>query len=123
MFSKQAAFDEAEVRFTAEDLDRTIEIAARVGNELSADPQWAGVLFDAPIQTAVTGLAVDGATVRVSRRVPPEARLKVASDLRRRFAMALAEASIGTRRWDPSDTPGTGVPAYGGASRTETPSG
>jgi hypothetical protein len=24
MFSKQAAFDEAEVRFTAEDLDRTI---------------------------------------------------------------------------------------------------
>ena len=95
----------------AEDLDRTIEIAARVGNELSADPQWAGVLFDAPIQTAVTGLAADGATVRVSRRVPPEARLKVASDLRRRLAMALAEASIGTRRWDPSDTPGAGVPA------------
>jgi small conductance mechanosensitive channel len=117
----------------AEDLDRAIEIAARVGNELSADPQWAGVLFDAPIQTAVTGLAADGATVRVSRRVPPEARLKVASDLRRRLAMALAEASIGTRRWDPSDTAGTGGPgpgAYGaglsragGASRTETPSG
>ena len=40
----------------AEDIDRTIEIAARVGNELSADPKWAGVLFDAPIQTAVTGL-------------------------------------------------------------------
>ena len=39
----------------AEDIDRTIEIAARVGNELSADPRWAGVLFDAPIQTAVTG--------------------------------------------------------------------
>ena len=27
--------------------------------------------------------------------------------------MALAEASIGTRRWYPSDTPGCGVPAYG----------
>jgi small-conductance mechanosensitive channel len=117
----------------AEDLDRTIEIAARVGNELSADPQWAGVMFDAPVQTAVTGLAADGATVRVSRRVPPEARLKVASDLRRRLAMALAEASIGTRRWDPSDAPGTGVPAPGsygaglpradGASRTPTESG
>jgi moderate conductance mechanosensitive channel len=113
----------------AEDLDRTIEIAARVGNELSADPQWAEVLFDAPIQTAVTGLAADGVTVRVSRRVPPEARLKVASDLRRRLAMALAEAAIGTRRWDPSDTPGSGFPGYGagtrpgGASRTRTPSG
>ena len=49
-------------------------------------------------------------------------RLKVASDLRRRFAVALAEASIGTRRWDPSDTPGAGIPGPGGfgASRTET---
>jgi len=43
--------------------------------------------------------------------------MKVASELRRRLAVALGEASIGTRRWDPSDAPEPATSASGDDAR------
>ena len=87
------------------ELDRAIAIANKVAADLEHDPDWAGALYEAPVETAVTALSADGAMLKVQRRVPPEARMKVSSELRRRLAVALGDASIGTRRWDPSDAP------------------
>ena len=87
------------------ELDRAIEVASRVADDLAGEPEWAAVLLDAPVQIAVVGLSVDGVTFRVARRVSPAGRLRVASELRRRLALALSAAAIETRRWDPSDIP------------------
>ena len=95
--------------------DRT-EVHGVVAAELERDPEWAGALYEAPVETAVTALSADGATLKVQRRVPPEARMKVSSELRRRLAVALGEAAIGTRRWDPSDSPEPAPAAAGDGS-------
>ena len=86
-------------------LDHAIEVATAVANDMAKDPQWAPVLLDTPVTTAVIGFSVDGVTFRISRRVSPVGRLKAASELRRRLALGLSDAAIETRRWDLSDTP------------------
>jgi len=88
-----------------QELDRAIEVARAVAGELSNDPDWAEVVLDTPVTIAVIAMSMDGVTFRVARRVSPTGRLKVASELRRRLALALSEAAIETRRWDFSDTP------------------
>jgi small conductance mechanosensitive channel len=88
-----------------QELDRAIEIARRVADDMAGEAEWAEVLLDSPVQTPVIALSPDGVTFRVARRVSPAGRLKVASELRRRLALALSQAAIETRRWDPSDTP------------------
>jgi len=103
------------------ELDRAIAIANQVATDLERDPEWAGALYEAPVETAVTALSADGATLKVQRRVPPEARMTVASELRRRLAVALGEASIGTRRSDPSDTPEPAPSASGDGAGTAPP--
>jgi moderate conductance mechanosensitive channel len=92
-----------------QELDRAIEIARRVAGGMEAEPEFAEVLLDAPVSTPVIGMSPDGVTFRVALRVSPMGRLQVASELRRRLALALSEAAIETRRWDPSDTPGEPV--------------
>jgi small conductance mechanosensitive channel len=88
-----------------QELDRAIAVATSVAEDMAKDPEWAPALLDTPVTIAVIGFSVDGVTFRVARRVSPPGRLKVASELRRRLALALSEAAIETRRWDLSDAP------------------
>lgn len=82
------------------DVDRAIALASRVGRELATDAEWSDrILADAP-DTFVTALTVDGAAIRLQLRVPPGARMAVASEVRRRLATEFTAASIGIGRWD-----------------------
>jgi hypothetical protein len=85
----------------AGDLDRAIEAAARVARELREDTAWSD-RFAADTETDiwVTGIGVDGASMKIQLRVATGNHGPVASELRRRLAAALASASIGTGRWD-----------------------
>jgi len=85
----------------ARELDRAIEAATIVTREMRGDPAWVDH-FPADAQTDlwVTGLSVDGASLRLQQQVPTGTALPVASELRRRLANALVTASIGTGRWD-----------------------
>jgi small conductance mechanosensitive channel len=87
----------------ARDLDRAIDTALRVARVMREDPEWAARFSqDAATDALVTGLTIDGATLRVQQQVPAGNHGPVASELRRRLTAALAEASIGTGRWDTS---------------------
>jgi len=87
------------------DLDRALAIATKVGRDLASAPEWSGRLFDTSVETAVLALTLDGATIRVQRRVPPALRGPVTSELRRRLSAALTAESIGMGRWDTAPLP------------------
>lgn len=80
------------------DVERTIEVLDRIGGEFQADPTWTDRLLEAPRYTGTTALRADGATLRLSGRVRPEARVAVETELRRRVALGLAGAGIEPRR-------------------------
>jgi len=82
------------------DLDRALATAARVARDLGQDRGWDDRIAAGPIDTWVTALTLDGATIRVQRHVPPSERLVATSELRRRLLAAFTEASIGTGHWD-----------------------
>ena len=85
----------------AADLERAVEIAARVAREMREDPEWKDrFLEDAQTDIWVIGIGIDGASLRIQQRVPTGTHGPVASELRRRLAAALVSASIGTGRWD-----------------------
>ena len=82
-------------------LDQALETAATVGSELREDAAWAERIdTDSPTDVWVTGLGMDGATIRVQQRVVAGAQAIVASEIRRRLAAAFVAGSIGTGRWD-----------------------
>ena len=101
-----------------QDLDRAIAVAGRVGRELGDDPAWSDRLFESPIDTWVTALTLDGASITIRRRVPPDLRLAATSELRRRLSVAFAAESIGTGRWDSPPSP----PAASDVAATESAS-
>ncbi len=85
----------------AHELDRAIEVATRVTREMSENPAWSDRMpANAPTDIWVTGLGLDGASLRLQRQVPTGTAGPIASELRRRLANALAATSIGTGRWD-----------------------
>jgi small-conductance mechanosensitive channel len=85
----------------AGDLDRAIEAAFRVTQELRDDADWsARMAVDQPTNVWVTGLTLEGASLRVQQRVAAGEHGPVASELRRRLASAFAAGSIGTGKWD-----------------------
>jgi small-conductance mechanosensitive channel len=84
----------------AGELDQALATAARVANEMRGDATWADRFADAPTDIWVTGIGMDGASIRLQQRVPTGAQAAVASELRRRLAAALTAVSIGTGRWD-----------------------
>ncbi len=87
-----------------------LDLAGRVAGELGADPVWADRLAaDEPAAVWVTGLDIDGASIRVRRRVQTGHQLAVSGELRRRLAVAFADASIATGRWD-TPMPIAGLP-------------
>ena len=80
------------------DVERAIEVLDRVGSELFLDKEWAPRLFEAPRYTGTTALRAGGATLRLSGRVRPDARLPVETELRRRVALALSASGIEPNR-------------------------
>jgi hypothetical protein len=71
-----------------------------VTREMGDDPARADRMpADAQTDVWVTGLSIEGASLRLQRQVPAGTAGTVASELRRRLANALATASIGTGRW------------------------
>jgi small-conductance mechanosensitive channel len=95
-------FSVAVVDFTvprAVDLDPALAAAARVADEMRGDPAWADTfLADAPTEISVTGIGLDGPSIRLQQRVSTGAQGRAASELRRRMVAALAAESIGTGR-------------------------
>lgn len=82
-------------------LDQAIEIATRLCRELREEPVWAGHFPpDGPADVWVTGLGIEGASLRIQVRVLAGMHGPVASELRRRLAAELVSASIGTGRFD-----------------------
>ncbi len=82
-------------------LDDAIEAMTRVARELREDAAWSErIAADAAADVWVTSIGIDGATVRILQRVTPGTQGPVASELRRRLAVVMASASIGTGRWD-----------------------
>jgi len=97
----------------AGELDRAIEAATRVTREMGEDPSWSDRMpSDGATDVWVTGLTLEGASLRLQRQVPAGTAGPVASELRRRLANALASASIASGRWDtplPISTPSSRV--------------
>ena len=92
------------------ELDHAIDIATRLSRELREEPAWAGHFPpDGPTDIWVTGLGIEGASLRIQLRVSTGMHGPVASELRRRLAAALVSASIGTGRFD-TPQPITGGP-------------
>ena len=81
-------------------LDEALATANRVGSEMRADPSWVDHRYRSPTDVWVTGIELDGATIRLQQRVPAGAQTAVASEFRRRLAAALVAGSMGTGRWD-----------------------
>ena len=91
-------------------LDEALATAARVGSEMRADPSWEDQIeVDAPTDVWVSGIGMDGATIRLQQRVRAGTQTAVASEFRRRLAAALVAGSIGTGRWD-TPMPIVGMP-------------
>ena len=85
----------------AAQLDQALSAVTRVADELREDPAWVERFpADAPTNVWVTGIGMDGASVRLQQQVYAGAQGDVASELRRRLVAALASASIATGRWD-----------------------
>lgn len=85
----------------AGDLDAALAISARVAAEMRADAAWSDqFLADAATDIWVTGIGMDGASIRLQLRVATGAQGPIASELRRRLVVALAAVSVGTGRWD-----------------------
>ncbi len=85
----------------ADQLDLALAAMTRVADELREDVAWADRFpADAPSSVWVTGIGMDGASVRLQQQVHAGTQGDVASELRRRLVAALASASIATGRWD-----------------------
>jgi moderate conductance mechanosensitive channel len=96
----------------AGELDAALATMGRVAAEMREDAAWADRFpADAPTNIWVTGIGMDGASVRLQQRVQTGAHGDVASELRRRLVGALASASVATGRWD-TPMPIDGGPAF-----------
>jgi small-conductance mechanosensitive channel len=84
----------------ARDVDKALTVAATVGRELEGDDDWKTRLADDTTDVSLAALTIDGATLRVQRRVAPGQAGPVAAELRRRLVAAFATGSIETVRWD-----------------------
>ena len=76
------------------DVEGVIEVFDAVGVALSEDPAFAVLLLDTPKYAGTIRLSSAGATLRMSGRTLPEARVQVEAEMRRRVAAGLAAAGI-----------------------------
>ena len=80
------------------DIERAIAAMSQVGVDLAADPEWSPRLLAPPGQPIAFAFTDLGATVRMSCRVVPEDRWRVAAEVRKRIATAFTEAGIQPNR-------------------------
>jgi small conductance mechanosensitive channel len=80
------------------DVERSLAVMRQVGADLAADPAWAPRLLAPPGDPFAFAFTDLGATLRMSCRVVPEDRWRVAAELRLRSATAFAEAGIEPNR-------------------------
>ncbi len=80
------------------DVERAISVMSQVGVDLAADPAWSPLLLAPPGQPLAFAFTDLGATVRMSCRVVPEDRWRVAAEVRKRIATAFTEAGIEPNR-------------------------
>ena len=81
-----------------EDVERAIEAMLATGVALAADPDWSARLLAPPNPPVLFAFTDLGATVRMSCRVVPEDRWRVAAELRKRIATAFTAAGIEPNR-------------------------
>ena len=77
-----------------QDIEATIAVMNKVGEELAADPDWSERILDTPRYVSTTAFTDLGATLRMSGRVKPGDRWAVPAELRRRLGPALMEAGV-----------------------------
>lgn len=80
------------------DVEWAITVMTQVGEDLAADPVWSPRLLAPPGQPLAFAFTDLGATVRMSCRVVPEDRWRVAAEVRMRTAAAFADAGIEPNR-------------------------
>lgn len=80
------------------DVETTIALMDRVGEELAADPAWSPRLLETPHYVATTAFTDLGLTLRMTGSVRAADRWAVAAELRRRLAPALREAGVEPNR-------------------------
>lgn len=80
------------------DVERAIAVMRQVGLDLAADPAWSPRLLAPPGQPLAFAFTDLGATVRMSCRVVPEDRWRVAAEVRKRIATAFTDAGIEPNR-------------------------
>lgn len=80
------------------DVERAIEVLDRVGSEMFLDETWAPRMYEAPRYTGTTALRAGGATLRLTGRIRPDARIPVETELRRRIAIGLSQAGVEPNR-------------------------
>ena len=97
-----------------EDVETVIALMDRIGQEMVADPDWAGVFLEPPAYSATVAFTDLGLTMRMSSRVRPHARGTVPAELRRRVAVGLASAGIHLARRSNAPDPGEVPPDLGG---------
>lgn len=81
-----------------EDVERAIDVIRDVAETLAADPDWAPRLLAPPGQPMAFAFTDIGATIRLSCRVVPDDRWRVAAELRKRIATAFTTAGIEPNR-------------------------
>lgn len=81
-----------------EDVERAIDVMHKVGLDLAADPAWSDRLLGPPNQPIAFAFTDLGATIRMSCRVVPEDRWRVAAEIRKRSSMAFTAADIQPNR-------------------------
>jgi len=80
------------------DVERAIEVMNQVGAQIAADDEWKSRLLETPTFAATTAFTDLGATIRMTGRVLPADRWRVAAELRRRLSIALADSGITPNR-------------------------
>ena len=76
------------------DVETAIEILDAVGQQITADPRWAGQIVEAPSYAGTTQLTSSGATIRLRGRVHPDARRQIEQEMRRLVARELTARGI-----------------------------
>ncbi|MEZ4596577.1 MAG: mechanosensitive ion channel [Chloroflexota bacterium] len=100
------------------DVETVIAIMNRVGEEVSADPAWSGLIVDAPRYRSTPAFTDLGVTLRMSTKVRTAGRWSVPAEVRRRMALALSAAGVHLNRRvgahtaaePPDDPSGAGAP-------------
>ncbi len=81
-----------------EDVERAIDVIRDVAEALAADPEWTPRLLAPPGPPMAFAFTDIGATIRLSCRVVPDDRWRVAAELRKRIAIAFTAAGIEPNR-------------------------